>query len=44
LIDVVGWQTETTSYTYDGDGLRTKKTNADGTISTYGTAARSGDI
>lgn len=35
LLDVIGWQQAPTTYTYDGDGLRTKKTNPDGTITTY---------
>lgn len=38
IVDVVGWQeqaTKTWTYTYDGDGLRTKKTAPDGTITTY---------
>ncbi len=38
LIDVVGWQEQATNrwtYTYDGDGLRTKKTAPDGTVTTY---------
>ena len=32
---MIGWQQQITRYTYDGDGLRTKKTAPDGTVTTY---------
>ncbi len=38
FLEVIGWQepaTKAWTYTYNGDGLRTKKTAPDGTITTY---------
>ncbi len=38
FLDVIGWNepaTKTWTYTYNGDGLRTKKTAPDGTVTTF---------
>ncbi len=36
FLDVIGWQNSgATTYSYDGDGLRTKKTAPDGTVTTF---------